>query len=349
MILADTSPLPRSDYDVFLLKEFPLQCGRVLPEAKLAYKTFGTLNSDRSNVVLYPTSYGAQHMDIEWLVGPAGILDSSRYFVVIPNMFGNGLSSSPSNLDWIDGLEGWPRFTHIDNITAQRRMLKEVFGIDRLALAYGWSMGAQQALHWGALYPDSVKRIAAVCSSARTSPHNRVFLEGLRSVLLTDPGWGNGRFVVRPEQGLKAFGRVYAGWALSQAFYREHLYLKLGYSSLDDFLVRDWEAAFLRRDADNLLSMLDTWIASDISDNTVYCGNLDAALAAISAKTWIMPSETDLYFTPEDSQIEARKIPNGQYRPIPSIWGHRAGNPAKNQADALFLKQSIAELMDDEF
>ena len=118
---------------------------------------------------------------------------------------------------------------------------------------------------------------------------------------------------------------------------------------MDDFLVRDWEAAFLRRDADNLLSMLDTWIASDISDNTVYCGNLDAALAAISAKTWIMPSETDLYFTPEDSQIEARKIPNGQYRPIPSIWGHRAGNPAKNQADALFLKQSIAELMDDEF
>lgn len=345
-----SAQVPSSDFDQFTLNDFRLQCGLVWPRANLAYKTYGNLNSDRSNVILYPTSYGAQHMDIDWLIGPDRILDPTRYFIVIPNMFGNGLSTSPSNCEGLARLAGsnpFPHVTHVDNVNAQRKMLRDVFGIEQLALAYGWSMGAQQALHWGALFPASVKRIAAICSSAKTSPHNRVFLEGLKATLTTDAAWEDGSFVRRPERALKAFGRVYAGWALSQAFYREHIYLSMGYTSLEDFLVRDWEASFLRRDAANLLSMLETWMSSDISNNEVYHGNLDAALGAITAKTLIMPGQTDLYFTAEDSLIEARKITHARYLPIPSIWGHRAGNPAKNPADQLFIKSAIADLLND--
>ena len=166
--MADASP-PKStgaDSEQFVIRDYRLQCGATLPEAKLIYKTYGTLNRDRSNVILYPTSYGAQHPDIDWLIGPERILDSSRYFIVIPNMFGNGLSTSPSNVE--GGIT--PQFTHVDNVTIQRRMLEEVFGIRRLALAYGWSMGAQQALHWGALFPDAVERILAICGTAKTTP-----------------------------------------------------------------------------------------------------------------------------------------------------------------------------------
>ena len=329
----------------YILRDFALQAGGVLPEAHLVYQTHGTLNADRSNVILYPTSYGAQHPDIEWLVGPGKILDSSRYFVVIPNMFGNGFSSSPSNLSAVVLGGAPPVFTHVDNVTAQKRMLKEVFGIEKLALAYGWSMGAQQALHWGAMFPECVERIAAVCGTARTTPHNVVFLEGLRAVLTTDPHWDGQRFTAKPERGLKAFGRVYAGWALSQAFYREHLYLTLGYTSLEDFLIRDWEASFLRRDPMNLLSMLETWIRSDISNNDLYRGDLNAALGAIRAKTYIIPSQTDLYFTPDDCLREAKQIPQAEFRPIPTIWGHRAGNPSKHPEDQQFLTQTIADLL----
>ncbi len=342
-----SAPLSSSDFQQFPLTDFRLQCGLVWPKAHLAYKTYGKLNADRSNVILYPTSYGAQHMDIDWLIGHDRILDPTRYFIVIPNMFGNGLSTSPSNCEGLFGRDQFPHVTHVDNVYAQREMLRKVFGVERLALAYGWSMGAQQALHWGALFPNSVERIAAICSSAKTSPHNRVFLEGLKATLTTDAAWENGRFVRRPERALKAFGRVYAGWALSQAFYREHVYLSMGYTSIEDFLVRDWEASFLRRDASNLLSMLETWISSDISNNDVYHGNLDAALGAITARTLIMPGQTDLYFTAEDSLIEAKKIPHARYLPIPSIWGHRAGNPAKNPADQLFIKSAIAELLNE--
>lgn len=330
---------------VFEIPNLKLQRGMTLPRAKLVYKTYGRLARDKSNVILYPTSYGAQHHDTEWLIGPGRVLDSDDWFIIIPNMFGNGLSSSPSTQEPPFGPERSPLFTHWDNVHAQRRLLAEVFGIEHLALIYGWSMGAQQALHWGAIFPDQVARICAVCGSARTSIHNRVFLEGVRATLTGDPAWTGTHFTAHPTRGLRAMGRVYAGWAMSQAFYREKLYETVGFTSLEDFLVRSWEANFLRRDAHDLLASLETWLASDISDNAIYNGDLERALGAIKARSIIMPSRTDLYFTPEDSALETAMMPHAEYRPIESIWGHRAGNPALNPADEAVLRQAVSDLL----
>lgn len=334
-----------ADYERFHLGPTTLQRGMVIPDPWIAYKTYGELAPDRSNVILYPTSYGAQHTDTEWLIGPGRILDPQRWFIVIPNMFGNGLSTSPSNLPEPFGHGRFPEFTHWDNVHAQKRLLEEVFGVERLALAYGWSMGGQQALHWGAIFPDRVERICAVCTSARTSVHNKVFLEGVRATLTADPCWRGGWFDGRPVVGLRAMGRVYAGWAMSQAFYREKLYEQVGYASLEDWLVRNWEANFLRRAGEDLLASLRTWELSDISDNGIFNGDLEAALEAIAARSIIMPSRTDLYFTPEDSEAETRRMPNAEFRPIESIWGHRAGNPALNPGDAAFIAQAVRDLL----
>jgi homoserine O-acetyltransferase/O-succinyltransferase len=334
-----------TDYSIFKLGDLNLQRGITLPGAFLAYKTYGALNAAKSNVILYPTSYGAQHTDTEWLIGPGRVLDPTRWFIVIPNMLGNGLSSSPSNMAEPFGLGRNPVFTHWDNVHAQKRLLTEVFGIERIALAYGWSMGGQQALHWGAIFPDAVARICAVCTAARTSIHNKVFIDSVRATLTTDPAWQEGRFVERPVRGLRAMGRVYAGWAMSQAFYREKLYETIGFTSLEDYLVRSWEGNFLRRNGEDLLSMLSTWTQSDISDNSIYRGDLDRALGAITARAIIMPSETDLYFTAEDSRIETAKMANAELRPIKSIWGHRAGNPAQYPPDEAFLREAVGDLL----
>ena len=336
-----------ADHKVFELGETRLQRGMTVPNPFIAYKTYGTLNADKSNVILYPTSYSAQHGDTEWLIGEGRVLDPTKYFIIIPNMFCNGMSSSPSNLGEPFGHGRMPDFTHWDNVHAQRRLLKEVFGIEKIALAYGWSMGAQQSLHWGALFPDQVARICAVCGSAKTSIHNKVFLEGVRSTLTADPAYQSGYFTERPVRGIRAMGRVYAGWALSQAFYREKLHEKAGFASLEDWYVRSWEGFFLRRDAHDLLASLKTWELSDISDNEIYDGDLSKALGAIKAKTVILPSETDLYFTAEDSRQEAAMIPGATFKTIPSIWGHRAGNPVLNPEDEQFIADVVAELLAD--
>jgi homoserine O-acetyltransferase len=206
-------------------------------------------------------------------------------------------------------------------------------------------MGGQQTFHWGALFPEMVERIAPICGSARTSPHNFIFLEGVKGALTADAAWQDGWFATQPVRGMRAFARVYAGWGLSQDFYRERLWEKLGFSSIEDFLVQGWEGNFMRRDANNLLAMLWTWQHADISANPLYGGNLDKALAAIKAKAIVMPSETDLYFRVEDNRREVAKMPNAELRPIPSIWGHRAGNPQQNTEDRDFLNRAIMELL----
>jgi homoserine O-acetyltransferase/O-succinyltransferase len=326
--------------ECFRLKKFELHCGVVADEVQVIYQTYGRLNDDRTNAILYPTSYGAQHSNIDWLVRSDSILDPTKYFVIIPNMFGNGLSTSPSNSQF-------GTFSQFDNVRAQKQLLEEVFQIDQLALIYGWSMGAQQAYHWGGLYPEKVRRIAALCGTARTTDHNRIFLQSLRSALTADPAWNGTKFEAVPDRGFQAFARIYASWAASQAFYRAGIYYQLGYNSLEDYLVRFWEASYRKRDPHNLLAMIETWLRCDVSDNPIYQGDYQAALSAIQAKTLVMPATTDLYFTPEDCAAEAKLIPNAEYYPIESIWGHRAGNPYENVDDETFIRSKILTLLND--
>jgi homoserine O-acetyltransferase len=334
-----------TDFESFDLGATKLSCGVTVPSLNLAYKVYGQLNAQKSNLILYPTSYGAQHSDIDWLIGSDGVLDPARYCIVIPNQLGNGLSSSPSNLAGPFAYGRAPAFSHLDNIDAQERLLREILGVERIALIYGWSMGGQQALHWGALHPEKVERICVTCTSARTSPHNKLFLEGLRAALTADPAWNGAWFTEHPVRGLRAFARVYAGWALSQAFYREELWATAGFTSREDYLLRAWDANFLRRDPMDLLSMIQTWIDSDISDNDVFRGDLNAALGAIKAPAIIMPSTTDLYFTIDDSRIETSMMPNAELRPIRSNWGHRAGNPQQSKEDTTAIQQAVKTLL----
>jgi homoserine O-acetyltransferase/O-succinyltransferase len=329
---------------VFDCGDLKLHKGGTLKDARIVYKTFGTLSPARDNVIVYPTSYSAQHSDIEWLVGPAHALDPSKYFIIIPNMFGNGLSSSPSNAAT---RKGFPKITSLDNVTQQRRLLKEAFGVERVKMVYGWSMGAQQAYHWGALFGDAVERIVVNCGSAKTAPHNFVFLEGIRTTLQADPNWNGDYFDAKPEKGLRAMGRIYAGWAASQTFYRRELWRGQGFTSLEDFLVRAWEANYLRRDADDLLCQLATWQMGDISDNDLYKGDLEAALVAITARVLLMPSATDLYFQTEDNRLELPHLRRGTLAEIPSVWGHRAGNPLANPEDAAFIDRQVKAFLDD--
>ena len=326
----------------------PSSCSRgaTIRDAKLAYKTFGTLNAKKDNVIVYPTWYSGQHYDNEWLVGEGMALDPANYFIVIPNMLGNGLSSSPSNTPEPYNASRFPNVTAYDNVLLQKRLITEKFGIERVKLVTGWSMGALQTFHWGCLFPDMVERILPFCGSAKCSRHNFVFLEGVKAALTADAAWNNGWYKDKPEKGLRAMARVYAGWGFSQAFYRERLDIKaLGYSSLEDFLVAFWEGFFLPKDANNLLTMLWTWQNGDISANDKFKGDFDKALGAIKPKALVMPGQTDLYFPPEDSKYEVSKMPNAEFRPIPSIWGHFAGGPGTNPVDVKYLDNCLKELL----
>ncbi|UOM34162.1 alpha/beta fold hydrolase [Acuticoccus sp. I52.16.1] len=333
------------DTEIFEAGPFTLQSGATLAAATIAYKTYGTLAPAKDNVVVLPTAFAGRHSDYEWMIGPGQALDPARLFVIIPNMLGNGLSSSPSNTPAPHAGPDFPAVTIHDNVVLQQRLLAEVFAIERVALVVGRSMGALQAFHWGALFPERVARIAAIVGASRCSRHNFVFLEGVKAALGADAAFADGRYTAPPEKGLRAMGRVYAGWGFSQAFYRrEEDRTAFGYATLEDFLAGFWDPFFAAKDANDLLAMIATWQHADIAANDRYRGDRAAALGAITARAFVMPSQTDLYFPPEDSALEVDLMPNAELIPIPSIWGHFAGGRG-NPQDAAFLDEKLKLLL----
>ena len=106
-----------------------------------------------------------------------------------------------------------------------------------------------------------------------------------------------------------------------------------------------WEGRRLEADANNFLAMLWTWQNADISANDIYQHDFVRALGSIKAKAIVMPGRTDLYFPPEDNESEVSHMPNAEFRPIESIWGHLAGGPGFNPTDAKFVDEALKELL----
>ncbi|KAF2726760.1 homoserine acetyltransferase family protein [Polyplosphaeria fusca] len=346
-----------NECETYKLGDFSLKSGGVIPDAWIAYKTFG---DPKLPAIIYPSWYSGLISDNLWLVGSDKTLDPSKYYIIITALFGNGQSSSPSNMP---KLRPFPDVLFYDNVRAQHELVTKHLGVNHAKAVLGWSMGAGQTYQWATQYPDFMDVAVPFCGSAKTSLHNQVFLEGVKSALYAAKGTSSSG-VAQPDvhtekfgyssftestksTGLKALGRVYAGWGFSQAFYREKLHeTALGFKDLDDFLVNFWESWALSKDPENMLVMAHTWQAGDCSQQDPYNGDFKAAMQGIKAKTLVLPSKTDLYFPPEDSEIEVENMRPGigELKVFPSIWGHWAGGPGQSTEDVKWLDDNLKEL-----
>ena len=320
----------------FALGDYAVERGGVIKDAQIGWERHGTLNAARDNLVVFPSSFSAQHADLAWLIGPDKILDPTRWCIVAIDMFSNGISSGAAETADYPAL-----VTMGDNVRAQHRLVTEHFGVDRVAAVYGFSMGGIQAYHWAARYPAMVGHAFVICGSARTADHNKVFLSGLLATLEAAPEHrGNGRFSSEPKAALRAFGTIYAGWGLSQDFYRAGLYRTvLGAADLESFVREQWVERFSARRAANLYAQALAWREADIAAG----GDLGAALGRIEAGVTLLPCRTDLYFRVEDNAAELPFLRHGELRPIESIWGHRAGNPNVIPEDMAFLAKAVRD------
>ena len=333
-----------TEHRVFELGDFALQKGSVLPNARIGYLTLGELNAARDNVVVCPTWFTAVPADTAFVMtGPGRALDPERWFIVVPNHFGAGVSSSPSNTSPPFERGRFPRVTTYDNVRAQHRLLTEGREVERIRLATSWSMGSCQVYAWAAAYPDMVDAIAPIAGSARTGDYNKVFLAGNIAAIKGDAAWNEGFYERPPVAGLRAMAAIYAGWGLSEQFYREKEYRLFGAKNVLEFIELFWEGFFLKCDANDLLAQMATWWHHDIGDHASFAGSFEDALGAIRARAIILPAELDRYFPPVDAEYEARHVTNAECRPIPSSWGHMAPlEPASQQ----FIDAALQELLD---
>ncbi|MSQ43089.1 MAG: alpha/beta fold hydrolase [Chloroflexi bacterium] len=332
----------------FLIKDFKTESGVVLPEARVAYGTYGHSNGAGDNAVLLASSYMAKFQGYDWLIGPGKALDPSQLFLISTEMFGNGRSSSPSNTP--EPLHG-PRFpvtTIRDNVEAVYRLLTEALHVHHLAAVIGFSMGAQQAFQWAVSYPEFMDRIVATAGTAKTYGHGVVRLEGQIAALTADENFNGGEYTAPPERGLQAFGTVWTGWLLSQEWWRRELWRNPATPDLTfEQVVQRYSTGFASvGDANDLILQMRTWQKHDVGGTPPFKGDAEEALRSIKVPVLYMPSETDLYFPLTDARYEAPFLSQCNLVPVPSLWGHTGGR-GSNPADATFLNDHIAAFMDD--
>jgi homoserine O-acetyltransferase len=342
---ANPSPLNPERHE-FVIHNFKTESGATLPEARVVYATYGTLNAARDNAVLLPSHYMATYRGYEWLMGADKALDPAKLFLVATELFGNGRSSSPSNTPEPFHGPRFPVMTIRDNVEAVHRLLTEELKVTHLRAIVGFSMGAEQAFQWAVSYPTFADKIVATSGTAKCYPHGLVRLEGQIAAITTDPVFAGGDYTAPPVKGIETFGTVWLAWLYSQEWWRRELW-RAGQSADQTFenYLQFRRTHFLNTaDANDLILQMRTWEKHDVGATPGFGGDIEKALRSIKVPLLYMPSETDMYFPLGDARYEAQFIPGVTLAPIPSLWGHTAG-AASNPAEAKFLNETIGKFL----
>lgn len=176
--------------------DLPLESGQVLQDCKLGYRTYGRMNPDKSNVVLFPSWFNGSSADLEDHVGPRKLIDDRKYFVVTIDSLANGVSSSPSNSPSQKGLK-FPKIHVRDMVEAEYILATRVLGLKRVHAVMGVSMGGMQAFQWIVSYPDFMDKAVSIVGTPKMSAKdielwskavNGVHIPGLGRSQLNIPG-----------------------------------------------------------------------------------------------------------------------------------------------------------------
>ncbi|GAA2888698.1 alpha/beta fold hydrolase [Pseudonocardia halophobica] len=322
------TPEMQGPYELYGLGEFELEEGGVIPDLQLAVATFGTLDEDKGNSILLPTWFSGTHLTWEQAyIGPGRALDPDKYFIVVVNQIGNGLSTSPHNTDGDIAMSTFPKVRIGDDVRAQQQLLRQQFGIERLHAVVGGSMGAQQTWEWAVRFPEEVLRAAAIAGTAKNTPHDFLFTQTLLDAITDDPGWNGGEYTSNTDvgRGLARHADIWAVMGLSTEFWRTEFWRNIElpdvtWNSAIEFKDRFIRAVFAAMDPNSLLVQGWKWQRGDVSRNTD--GDLAAALGRITAKMFVMPIDEDMFFPVRDCKAEQALVPNSELRVVHSIAGH---------------------------
>lgn len=314
------------DYELIIIGQLDLEEGGSIPDCQLAVATFGELNAARDNAILITTWFSGTHQIFrDVYIGPEHALDPEKYFIVCINQIGSGLSTSPHNASGPNAgiaMSAFPKVRIGDDIFAQERLLREHFGIEELQLVTGGSMGAQQTYEWAVRFPEKVKRAAPIAGTAQNTPHDFLYAEALKEAITSDPRWNGGEYKSNEDvvDGIKRHAHIWAVMGFSTEFWKQEVWRALEFESKEAFLEGFLEPYFTVMDPNDLLCMAWKWQRGDVTRHTG--GDLAAALGRITAKTFVIPIDEDMFFPPRDCKAEQELIPNSELRIVEDVLGH---------------------------
>jgi homoserine O-acetyltransferase len=332
-----------------------LKSGAVMNEYELAYETYGTLNSDRSNAVLICHALNASHhvagcyaedpKDVGWwdnMIGPGKPVDTNRFFVIgVNNLGGCHGSTGPCSINPQTGRPwggSFPVITVEDWVAAQAR-LAEKLGIGQFAAVMGGSLGAMQSLQWTISHPEKLRHALVIACAPNLSAQNIAFNEVARQAIITDPDFHGGNYYehgTKPQRGLRVARMVghityLSDDEMASKFGRQLKNGKLTYSFDTEFQIE----SYLRYQADKFSEYFDanTYLritkALDYFDPAFeHGGNLSRAFARTQASFLVVSFTTDWRFSPERSREIVKALLDNRcrvtYAEIEAPHGHDA-------------------------
>jgi len=266
-----------------------LESGDVLRNCKVGYRTFGALNADKSNAILFPTWFSGRSDDLAQYMAADGLVDPARYFVIAVDALGDGVSSSPSNSAEQPRMV-FPKITVRDMVDAEYHLVKDVLGIPHLHAVMGISMGGMQTFQWVLSYPDFVDRAVPIVGSPRLTTTDLLLWTAEADAITESAGWDRGNYKQQPS--VRAVGDMHA-FALTTPGYRAR---STPAGEFPAFLKHIDSAPLGRFDANDWLRQLQAMMALDVTKP--YGGSLAAAAHAVKAKMLIVAAKQDHMVNP---------------------------------------------------
>jgi homoserine O-acetyltransferase len=337
---AQQSSIPTANEADFVLRNFGFNSGERLPEVRMHYYTLGKPKKDASGkitnavLILHGTGGSARTflrpIFAGVLFGPGQLLDSSRYFIILPDNVGHGKSSKPS-----DGLHAhFPQYDYDDMVRAQHDLLEQGLGVNHLRLILGTSMGCMHSWVWGETYPNFMDALMPLaCNPVQIAGRNRVWRKMIIDGIRQDPDWKNGDYTTEPRAGLQfaSYALLIAGSA-PLVMQKDFPTRDAADKYLDDYTKREMSDL----DANNLL------YAVNASRNYDPSPNLDKVVAHVmfinSADDFINPPELGI------AEREIKRVKHGRFILLPiSDKTHGHGT----HTDAAVWQQYLKELLDE--
>jgi len=187
--------------------DFKLQSGAVIHGFRLGYRTLGKLNSTKSNALLWSTYLGGRSEDLLEYAGPGNIADTSKYFVILVDSIGNGLSTSPSNSTTQPRMR-FPEFSMRDMVESEYRLVTEVLHLTHLHAVMGFSMGGMQTFEWVTAYPDFMDIGIPMNGSPQSTSYDKLLWTAEIDALTLDPNWKDGNGTGSMTQGFALYNEI---------------------------------------------------------------------------------------------------------------------------------------------
>ena len=308
------------------LGDLQLESGEVIRECRIGYRTFGRLNTARSNAVLFPTWFTGNSGQLAGNFGPGKMVDTGSYYGIAVDAIGNGVSTSPSNSKAQPRLK-FPRFTVRDMVESQHRLLTEVLHVNHLRAVMGISMGGMQTFQWMLSYPEFLDRAIPIVGSPRLSPYDVLLWEAEMHAIEADAGWKNGEYAARPVAAMRTVSDIHALALGTPAYYNRQNAGK----AMAGVLEADEKATLESLDTNDYYRQLQAMLAHDVL--RPFGGDAVRAAAAVKAKVTVIASLQDHMVNPESALVFARAL-HATVVELNGECGHRAPGCESSRVDA---------------